>query len=114
MAEHLHTVTRTISNPLPDNPEPKSGAAGDHIVLFRADSTGSHRDVAPGSAGSHVVVIRSPSFEPAPAASGSNDIFRPSTHTVIRRSESSEEPGYMTQLEARRLSKMHNFLVNYE
>ena len=112
MAEHLHTVTRTISNPLPEAPAQKPGT-GDHVVVFRTDSSGSGRGAA--DPGSHVVVIRSPSFEPVPVvpASSPDDIFRPSTHTVIRSRPESEEP-YLTQLEARRLSKMHNFLVNYE
>lgn len=40
------------------------------------------------------------------------DILKPATHVLTR--ESSDVGEFKTQLELRRLSKMHNFLVNHE
>lgn len=82
MAEHMHAVTRTMSSGT------NGGEDRERSVHFRKGDDD---------------VIESATL----------DIFKPSTHVMVAKATDSSESGpFMTQLEARRLSKMQDFLAN--
>ena len=105
MAEHMHVVTRTLSTeptPVPTpvaTPSIKRPLSGSESAPTIATKTRYVRN------GDKQITIHSPE-------SIAMDMFKPSTHTMTR--GDSEIGSLTTQLDARRISRMQNFLNNQD
>ena len=133
MAEHMHIVTRTISNTVDENSangEEGNGGARkkcDKVTessistvcnftlkdvpcpmnfLFQSSNQQQQRSV-------HFDGSASPSHGDPNAGGNSFEMFRPSTHTMAV--DPSDDIGTLTtQLDARRISRMHTYLMTQD